>query len=84
MLTNKDYSKMTLDELVSKEAKMKSLKTTTYVFVGVLFGIAIFAATRGKFILTVALLGAAMVFGGRYTKELQDLRAEIDRREGGA
>ena len=71
---------MTLDELVSEETKMKKLKTTTSVMVGVLFGIAIFAATKGKFLLTVLLMVGGFAFGSRYNKGLQDLQAEIERR----
>ncbi len=48
--------------------------------VGVLFGIAIFAATKGKFLLTVLLMVGGFAFGSRYNKGWQDLQAEIERR----
>lgn len=81
MLSNKDYSNMTLEELVSTEQKMASQKITTAVFVGFLVGIAVYAAATNKgFILTVILLVAAFWFGSRYTQNLKAIQVEIARR----
>ncbi|WP_229599444.1 hypothetical protein [Runella rosea] len=46
LVGNKDYSKMTLDELVSEEKKKKSQKIPTALFIGFLVGIAIWSATH--------------------------------------
>lgn len=82
MFSSKDYSKMTLEELVSEEKKMKSQKITTALFVGLLVGIAIWSAThKGGFLLTIGLLIFASLIGSRYSKKLKDIQAEISRRD---
>lgn len=82
MFSRKDYSKMTLEELVSEEKKMKSQKITTALFVGLLVGIAIWSAThKGGFILTIGLLIFAAFIGSRYSKNLKSIQAEISRRD---
>ncbi|MBL7802529.1 MAG: hypothetical protein JNL02_02255 [Saprospiraceae bacterium] len=81
MLSGKDYSQMSLEELVAEEKKMSGLKTTTAVFVGFLFGIALFAATHKGFFLTVILIVAGFSIGGKHAQNLKSIRAEISRRE---
>lgn len=80
MLSNKDYANMTLEELVSEEQKMKSQKITTAVFIGVLFGIAVYAATHKSFILPVALMAFAFMMGSRYSQNMKNIQTEISRR----
>ena len=73
---------MKLDELVSKEKKLKSQKTITAVFIGVVIGIAVWAAThKGGFYLTVILLIFPLLIGSRYLKNLKGIQAEIGRRD---
>ncbi len=81
MLSNKNYSKMTLAELVSEEKKMKSQKITTAVFIGLLVGIAVYAATHKSFILPVILLIFSFLIGSRYSQNLKSIQAEIRRRD---
>jgi hypothetical protein len=82
MFSSKDYSQMKLDELVSKEKKLKSQKTITAVFIGVVIGIAVWAAThKGGFFLTVILLIFPLLIGSRYLKNLKGIQAEISRRD---
>ena len=81
MLSSKDYSKMTLEELVSAEIKMKSQKTTTAVFIGVLIGIAVYAATHKSFVLPVILLIFAFLIGYRNSENLKSIQAEVSRRD---
>lgn len=84
LLGNKDYSKMTLEELVSEEKKMKSQKIPTALFVGFAVGIAIWSAThKGGFFLTVGLLIFALIIGSRYSKNLKGIQTEISRRDTG-
>ncbi|RDB05809.1 hypothetical protein DVG78_11595 [Runella aurantiaca] len=84
MLSNKDYSKMTLEELGSEEKKIKSQKIPTALFIGFLVGIAIWSAThKGGFFLTVGLLIFALIIGSRYSKNLKSIQAEISRRDTG-
>ncbi len=71
---------MTLEELVSEEKKMKSQKTTTGVFIGVLLGIAVYAATHKGFILPVILLIFSFLIGSRASQNLKSIQAEISRR----
>lgn len=78
MFSNKDYAGMTLEELVSEEKKMKSYKTLTAVFIGLLIGVAIWSAThQGSFILTIILLIVPLLIGSRYSKNLKSIQAEI-------
>jgi hypothetical protein len=81
MFSNKDYSKMTLEELVSEEKKMKSQKITTAVFIGVLVGVAVYAATHKSFILPVILLIFSFLIGSRNSQSLKSIRSEISRRD---
>lgn len=80
MLTNKDYSKMTVEELTQEEAKIKSQKTAIAFLMAVLVGIAVYAATHKGFLVTIILLGAALLIGNRHSKSLRTIRAELDRR----
>ncbi len=82
MLSSKDYSQMKLDELVSKEKKLKSQKTMIALFIGFVIGIAVWAAThKGGFYLTIILLIFPLLIGSRYSKNLKGIQAEISRRE---
>ncbi len=80
MLSNKDYSTRTLEELVAAEKKMQAGKTSTAVFIGLLMGIAVYAAAHKGFILTVILLIAAYLIGSRHSQNLKAIQAEINRR----
>ena len=80
MLSNKDYANMTPEQLESEAQKMKSQKTTTAVFIGMLFGIAVYAATSKHFILPVALMAFAFMMGKRFSDNEKSLQAEISRR----
>ena len=81
MLSSKDYSKMTLEELVSEDKKMKSQKTTTAVFIGVLIGIAVYSATHKGFVLPVILLIFSFVIGNRDSQNRKSIQAEKSRRD---
>lgn len=81
MLLTKDYSKMTLDELVSEEKKLKSSKTIVALFFGFMVGIAIWSATHnwGAF-LTFGLLFFPIWVSARYSEILKKVEAEISNR----
>lgn len=81
MFSVKDYSKMTLEELVSEEKKIQSQKIITAVFQGVLIGIAVYAATHQKFFLTVSLIIFSFFVGSRYSQIRKNIQAEISRRD---
>jgi hypothetical protein len=80
MLSNKDYSEMSLEELLAEQTKMKSGKITGAVFLGFLAGIAVYAAAHQKFLLTIMLLAAAFLIGRRHSQNLKNLETEISRR----
>jgi 1,4-dihydroxy-2-naphthoate octaprenyltransferase len=82
MFSNKDYAKMTLDELVSEEKKMKSGVTATAFVIGMLVGLAVWAAThKGGFIFTIGLLGVGLFIGYRHSQNKKALQAEISRKQ---
>jgi len=84
MFSAKDYSKMTLDELVSEEKKLKSLKIVVALFFGFMVGIAIWSATHnwGAF-RTFGLLLFPIFVGSRYAKILKRVETEISNRNAG-
>ena len=81
MLSTKDYTKLSLEELESAEQKLKANKSTNALIVGVIFGIAIYAATRGSFVLTVMLMIIAFMFASSNAQNLKSIQAEISRRK---
>lgn len=84
MFVRKDYSKMTLDELVSEGKKMNSQKILFALFVGFLVGVAVWSATHnGGFVVTIILLISADLAGSVYSKNLKSVQAEISRRGAG-
>jgi hypothetical protein len=81
MIVRKNYSEMTLDELVSEEKKMNAQKIPFALFIGILVGIAIWSASHhGGFMVTVILLIGALLAGSVYSKNLKSVQAEISRR----
>ncbi|GAB3519415.1 hypothetical protein [Emticicia fontis] len=82
MFDNKDYTKMTLEELMVEEKKMKSQRVLTAVFIGFLFGIAIYSATNKGFILPVFLMIIAFMLGRRNSQAMKNLQSEINLRNG--
>ncbi|CAN5402740.1 hypothetical protein BH09BAC4_BH09BAC4_46390 [soil metagenome] len=83
MFSSKDYSKMTLDELVSEEKKLNSQKIPSAVFIGLVVGIAVWSAThKGGFVLTTGLVVFTLLIGSRYSKNRKNIQAEISRRNG--
>jgi uncharacterized membrane protein YbjE (DUF340 family) len=82
MFSSKDYSKMTLDELVSEEKKVKSQQIPLALFIGLFIGIAVWSAThKGGFFFTISLMIFALFIGSRYSKNMKGIQAEISRRD---
>jgi ABC-type Mn2+/Zn2+ transport system permease subunit len=84
MFFNKDYSAMTLNELVAEEKRMKSKTTTVTIalLVGILAGFAVWSAThKGGFLLTISLLVFALFMASQYSKSLKNIQTEITRRD---
>ncbi len=80
MKTEKEYSEMTHDELLSAEKKLKAQKTLTAALIGLFVGVAFWSAIDRGFILTVGLLASAFVIGNGYNKKQKSLQAEINSR----
>ena len=81
MTTDKNYAEMTLEELASEEKKGKSQQVMNAVLGGIVFGVAIYAATHHKgFLFTVFLLIVPFLIGRRNAQHLKDVRAEMGRR----
>lgn len=73
---------MALDELLSEEKRLKSQKTIIALFIGLVIGIAVWAAThKGGFFLTILLLLFPLLIGSRYSKNLKRIQTEISRRD---
>ena len=69
---------MTLDELVSEEKSLKAQKITTAVFIGMMVGVAVWAAThKGGFVLPVVLLILAFRVGHKNSQNTKSVQAEI-------
>ena len=89
MFSGKDYSTMTLDELVSEKKKMTSQKIIPAALIGLLVGIAVgiavniamHGATSKKFIFTGSLLVLAFLISYGYSHRLKSIQAEINRRD---
>ncbi|AXE17302.1 hypothetical protein DR864_05935 [Runella rosea] len=81
MFSNKDYSNMTLEDLVSEEKKMKSGAIPTAFGIGMLVGVAVWSATGGKFLLTIGLLGVALFIGYQNSQTKKAIQSEIIRRK---
>ena len=79
MLSINDYSKMTLEELVSEEKKVKSQKNTTAFFIGIVVAIAVYSATHGGLFLPIILLILAFQIGSTHSQNLKNVEAEISR-----
>lgn len=82
-LSAKQPADMTLEELVSEEKRMKSQRTMTAAFIGLLLGIAFWSATHGGFILPGILLFFAGLIGYRSSQRLKGIQAEISRNSTG-
>ena len=78
---NKDFTQMTLDELVAEEKKLRSQRIPTAVFVGFLVGIAVYAAaTKGAIFLPIILVVAVYIIGRNASQKLKQVSDEIARR----
>ena len=73
---------MTRAELVSEEKKLVSQKVPTALIIGFVVGIAMWSAThKGGLLFTVGLLVSALFIGSSWSKNLKNVRAEIQRRD---
>jgi hypothetical protein len=81
MFSSKNYSEMTLDELVSEETNLKSQRSYTPAFNGALAGIAVSSIFRKKFFMPAVLLIVAVTVGLQLSKNLKRIQSEIKHRE---
>ena len=72
MFSSNDYSKMTPDELASAEKKLKSQKIPLALFIGFMFGIAVWSAThKGGIFWTTGLIYAVV---GVFTNNIRRVK----------
>lgn len=82
MLDNKDYSKLTLDELLTEEKKIKKVEITSAVLIGFLIGVMVYGVAKNGFgflyIFIPLLLIAGIAKNAQNLKQkLGQIRAEI-------
>ncbi|MCI5082991.1 MAG: hypothetical protein MRY78_14930 [Saprospiraceae bacterium] len=80
MLSGKDYENMPLEQLVAEEKKLKSRKITASVFIGFMFGVAIYGAVHGLFLIPVLLMILAFKIGHSDAQYRKNIREELERR----
>jgi hypothetical protein len=80
MASEKEYTEMTLEELVSEEQKLKSQKTFTAAFVGFFIGVGVFAAVSKGSITPLFIWLFAYLIGKNYADKVKKVRAEIESR----
>jgi hypothetical protein len=81
LLDKKDYSKLTVEELMSKEQKVNSLKIPTALLVGFIIGVAFWSAThKWGFFITMFLLGFALLIAKWSSQNMKNIKDEINRR----
>jgi uncharacterized membrane protein YbjE (DUF340 family) len=81
LLGKKDYSKLTVEELMSEEKKTKSLQIPTALLIGFLIGVAVWSAThKWGFLITIMLMGIAFLIGKWSSQTIKDIKNEINRR----
>lgn len=82
MLDSKDYSKLTLGELLTEEKKIKKMEITSAVIIGFLIGVMVYGVVKNGFgflyIFIPLLLIAGIVKNSQDLKnKLKQIRAEI-------
>jgi|AntRauTorckE5430_2_1112549.scaffolds.fasta_scaffold12056_2 hypothetical protein len=82
MTDKKDYSQLTLEELLAEEKKMKRQGITDAVFIGVLVGVIIYGVVKNGFGLLYTVLPLLLIAGvaknGQAIKaKLQEVQGEI-------
>lgn len=83
MASEKEYTEMTLEELVSEEQKLKSNKTFTAGFVGFFIGVGVFAAVSKGSMTPLFIWIFAFLIGKNYSDKVKNIRAEIEKRGSG-
>lgn len=83
MASEKEYTEMTLEELVSEEQKLKSNKTFTAGFVGFFIGVGVFAAVSKGSMTPLFMWIFAFLIGKNYSDKVKKVRAEIEKRGAG-
>ena len=80
--SNMDYSKMTLEELVAEEKKIKKMEITSAVAIGFLVGIMVYGVARNGFGFLYVIIPLLLIAGvARNSQSLKSkggqIRAEI-------
>jgi uncharacterized membrane protein len=81
LFKKKDCSNLTVEELMSKEQKVNSLKIPTALLIGFIIGVAAWSAThKWGFFTTVFLLVFALLIAKWSSQNMKNIKDEINRR----
>lgn len=85
MSDNKDYAKMTLEELLVEEKKIKKEITITAVLIGFLIGVMIYGSAKNGFgflyiVIPIIMIGGISKNAKKLKENLQELQAETNAR----
>jgi uncharacterized membrane protein len=81
LFKKKDCSNLTVEELMSKEQKVNSLKIPTALLIGFIIGVAVWSAThKWGFFTTVFLLVFALLIAKWSSQNMKNIKDEINRR----
>ena len=81
MFSSKDYSKLTLDELVAEEKKLKLLKFIITLSAVLLLGFLVWSATHDGGPYSFFLMIFLVLIGTKKSKNLEGIQAEISSRD---
>ena len=73
-----DYSKMTLEELIAEEKRIKKMEITSAVAVGFLIGIMVYGVARNGFGFLYVIIPLLLIAGvARNSQSLKNKRGQI-------
>lgn len=85
MLENKDYSELTLEELLAEEKKIKKKETISALGTGILIGVIIFGVAKNGIGFLYIFIPSLLIYGNyknsqKLKHNLKQIQAEINAR----
>jgi hypothetical protein len=77
MFSSKDYSKLSLDELLAEEKKIQKGAVASAFFIGMMVGVIFVAVMNQKYLIGSVLLVVTTFIGYKSTKDQKNLKAEL-------
>ena len=81
MFSNKDYSNLSLDELMAEEKKLRSQTIGAAFFIGMMLGVIFYAVMNHKYLIAIIVLVVTTLVGYKNTKDRKGIQAEINGRK---